>query len=140
MAEPFDSNGPGDETRRYGQYVEADASEQLEPGEAVTVDSAGPTVSRTSNNGSDQVMGVVWKGADGSGTNNVTIKTFGTHVARVEPDASVGDTVGTHDGSAENVDQAELSINGDEYLVLELGTKSDPRDGNDEDYAEVLKL
>lgn len=140
MAEPFDSNDPGDETRRYGQYVEADAGEALYAGEAVTVGSAGPTVSRVSANGSDQVMGVVWSGADGSGTNNVTVKTFGTHVALVEPDTTVGGTVGTHDGTAENVDAGELSVNGDEYLVLEVGTKTDPRDGNSEDYAEVLKL
>jgi len=140
MAEPFDSNGPGDETRRYGQYPAVDAGEELYPGEAVYVSGTGPTVERVSANGSDQVAGIVWKGADASGTKNVTIKTFGTHIARVESDATVGGTVGTHDGAAENVDAGELSVNGDEYLVLDLGTKDDPRDGASEDYAEVLKL
>lgn len=139
MAEPFDSNGPGDETRRYGQYPAVDAGEALYPGEAVYVSGSGPTVQRVSAGGGDQVAGIVWKGADASGTRNVTIKTFGTHIARVEPDATVGDTVGTH-GTSDNQDAGELGLDGDEYLVLDVGTKTDPRDDGDEDYAEVLKL
>lgn len=144
MAEPFDSNDPGDETRRYGDYVHGDAGEALYPGEAVYVSGTGPTYSAVRGNGqSDQVAGVVYaldEGDNVSGTNNLTVKTHGTMVARVEPDASVGDTVGSHDGTSENVDPGELSVNGDEYLVLDVGTKADPEDGADEDYAEVLKL
>jgi hypothetical protein len=144
MAEPFDSNGPGDETRRKGMYVYGDAAEALYPGEAVYVSGTGPAYSAVRGNGqSDQVAGVVWaldEGDNVSGTNNVTVKTYGTHIARVEPDASVGDTVGTHDGTSENVEAGELSVNGDEYLVLDVGTKSNPNGGSDQDYAEVLKL
>lgn len=137
MAEPFDSNGPGDETRRYGQYVDGDSDETLHPGEAVDVASSGPTFSRHENG--NQVAGIVYVGGSG-GTDDTTVKTFGTHVAKVTSNASVGGTVGSHGGSDADWETGDLSADGDEYLVLDTGTKSDPRDGNDEDYAEVLKL
>lgn len=136
MAEPFDSNDPGDEGWRFAQYYHVQAAEDLYNGEAVTINSSGHAT-RVSANGSDSVDGVVYnQPASGSQT---TIKVSGSHIARVEPDVSAGDTCGTHDGSAENVDAGELSVNGSDYVALEVGTKTDPRDGNNEDYALVVK-
>lgn len=137
MAEPFDSNGPGDETRRYGQYIDGDAGGELLPGEAVDVTAAGPTFNTHASG--NQVAGVVWKGADAAGSDNVTVKTFGTHVARVTTNAAVGGTVGSHSGTDADFTSGDLSADGDEYLVLDLGSKTDAN-GNTHDYAEVLKL
>lgn len=125
---------PGDEASRYGHYIYVDAAEDLYAGEAVTIDSNGEAT-RVAANGTDEVAGIAYINANQG--EEVTIKTNGPVLASVEPDASQGDSVGTHDGSAENVDAGELSVNGDEYVVLNVGTKSDPRDGNDEDYALV---
>jgi hypothetical protein len=132
----FEDQDPGDETRRYGHYIHVDAAEDLYPGEAVTIDSDGEAT-RVSEDGSDPVAGVAYINA--SAGEEVTIKTNGPVIAAVEPDAVAGNTVGTHDGSSENVEAGELSVNGDEYIVLEAGTKTDPRDGSDQEYALVAQ-
>jgi hypothetical protein len=127
---------PGDETRRYGHYIHVDAAEDLYAGEAVTIDSNGEAT-RVSANGSDSVAGIAYINA--SSGEEVTIKTNGPVLAAVETDAAQGDTVGTHDGSAENVDAGDLSVNGDEYVVLRVGTKTNPRSDSDDDYALVAQ-
>lgn len=132
----FEDQDPGDETRRYGHYIHVDAAEDLYSGEAVTIDSNGEAT-QVSANGSDAVAGVAYINA--SQGEEVTIKTNGPVIAAVEADAAAGDTVGTHDGTAENVDAGELSVNGDEYVVLEVGTKTDPRDDTDQEYALVAQ-
>lgn len=132
----FADQDPGDETRRYGHYIHVDAAEDLYAGEAVTIDANGEAT-RTSANGSDTVAGVAY--IDASAGEEVTIKTNGPVIAAVEADSAAGDTVGTHDGSAQNVDAGELSVVGDEYVVLEVGTKTDPRDGSSQDYGLVAQ-
>lgn len=132
----FEDQDPGDETRRYGHYIHVDAAEDLYSGEAVTIDANGEAT-RTSANGSDAVAGVAYINA--SAGEEVTIKTNGPVIAAVEADAAAGDTVGTHDGAAENVDAGELSVNGDEYVVLEAGTKTNPRDDTDQEYGLVAQ-
>lgn len=133
----FEDQDPGDETRRYGHYIHVDAAEDLYSGEAVTIDSNGEATRVDGDNASDAVAGVAYINA--SAGEEVTIKTNGPVIAAVEPDAAAGVTVGTHDGTAENVDAGELSVNGDEYIVLEVGTKTDPRDDSDQEYALVAQ-
>ena len=127
---------PGDEAQRYGHYIYVPAAEQLYSGEAVTIDANGEAT-RVAANGSDSVDGIAYINA--AAGEEVTVKTNGPVVASVEPDAGAGDTVGTHDGSAENVDAGDLSVNGDEYVVLEVGTKTNPRSDADDDYALVAQ-
>lgn len=127
---------PGDEASRYGHYIYVDAAEDLYSGEAVTIDGNGEAT-RVSANGSDEVAGIAYINA--SAGEEVTIKTNGPVLAAVEADAGAGDSVGTHDGTAENVDAGELSVNGDEYVVLQVGSKTDPRGGGSSEYGLVAE-
>lgn len=137
MAEPFDSNDPGDETRRYGDYIDVPAAEELYGGEAVTLDGNGEAT-RVGADAGDTVVGYVY-GHAASGE-DVTIKVGGIGIAAVSPDAAEGGTVGTTDGStATNMAAGELSEEGNEYVVRQLGTKTDPRTGESDNYAEVFR-
>jgi len=132
----FEDQDPGDETKRYGHYIYVDAAEDLYSGEAVTINGDGEAT-RVSANGSDEVDGIAYINA--AAGEEVTIKTNGPVIAAVESDAGAGDSVGTHDGSSQNVYAGDLSVNGDEYVVLEVGTKTNPRSGSNDDYALVAQ-
>lgn len=133
----FTDLNPGDETHRYGDYIYGDAAEQVYAGDALTLNADG-TFARTAANGSDVVVGYAY--IDAGAGERLTVKTHGTGIARVETDAAVGGTVGTHDGTAENVDAAELSVNGDDFLVLDLEMKENPDGSGTTEYAEVLRI
>lgn len=138
MAEPFDSNDPGDETRRYGDYIDVPAAEELFGGEAVTLNGSGEATRVTGDGSSDIVAGYVYGHA--AAGDAVTVKVGGIGVASVASDVGVGQTVGSHDASANAaVEAGDLSGAGDEYVVRQVGTKADPRDGTDSDYAEVFR-
>lgn len=133
----FADLSPGDETHRYAQYFNRPAGEDLYAGEAVTLNAAGEFV-KVAANGTDQVAGYCYINATAG--EEITVKASGSGISRVELDAAVGGTVGSHDGTAANVDAGELSTVGDEYLVLEVGTKENPDGSGPTEYAEVLKL
>lgn len=133
----FEDQDPGDETKRYGHYIYVDAAEDLYSGEAVTINGDGEAT-RVSAGGSDPVAGVAYINA--SAGDEVTIKTNGPVLAAVDTDAGQGDAVGSHDGSSNtNMEAGELSPAGDEYIVLEAGTKTSPRSGSDDEYALVAQ-
>lgn len=133
----FEDLDPGDETHRYADYIYGDAGADVYSGDAVTLAADG-TYAPVAANGSDQVAGIAYH--DKAAGERLTVKTHGSMVAKVEADAAVGGTVGSHDASAANVDEGELSTVGDEYLVLAVGTKEDPDGSGATEYAEVLKL
>lgn len=134
----FTNLNPGDETHRYGDYLYGDAAEQVYPGDVVTLNADG-TFARTAANGTDVVVGYVWGNPAAAGE-RVTVKAHGTGIARVEVDGAVGGTVGTHDGTAANVDAAELSTVGDDFIVLNMETKENPDGSGPTEYAEVLRI
>jgi len=122
-----------DETQHVGWEAGAD----VYAGDAVTVNSSGEVVP-VSANGSDTVVGVAHEDAP-SGELVVVVHRGGV-VAQVETDASAGDTVGTHDGSAQNVEVGQLSLVGDEYVVKELNPAGQlDRSGTAQDYAVVVR-
>jgi hypothetical protein len=122
-----------DETQHVGWEAGAD----VYAGDAVTTNGSGQVVP-VSANGSDVVVGVAYE--DGASGDDVVVVHRGGVVAQVETDASAGDTVGTHDGSAENVEAGQLSVNGEEYVVKELNpTGQLDRSGTAQDYAKVVR-
>lgn len=131
----FEDQDPGDETKRYGHYIYVDAAEDLYSGEAVTINGDGEA-ERTADGGSDSVDGIAYINA--SAGDEVTIKTNGPVIAAYDGTAGVGDTVGSNDGTA-GVGAGELGAAGDEYVILEAGTKTNPRSDSNDDYALVAQ-
>lgn len=109
----FEDLDPGDEAQRYGHYLYLTASEAIEAGQAVTVNSDGDAALLASG---DDVAGVAY--IDAAAGEELTIKTNGPVVAAVGSSASAGVSVGSHDGTGAGV--GELGDEGDEYMVLEV--------------------
>lgn len=137
----FYGKGPGDETRRYGDYFYKTAGAAIEAGQAVTVDASGEVVP-TSAASADVVFGVAYIPAEAG--DEVTVKTNGGAIGQVEHtntggtvDVGAGDTVGagTSAGTA-----GVLDSGGDRYLVLEVEVKDFDEDGTAEAYAELSEI
>lgn len=150
MAEPFNNTSPGGETRRYADYIDPVAGEDLYAGEAVTLaDGSGAAAAGEAvrlHGGDAGALGTAIGVAyiNQVAGKRVTVKTRGTVVALTTSGVVAGATAGTENATPTDAAGAgELSADGDTYFVLDgPATKDDPRagDGTQANYAEVDKL
>ena len=126
------SKGPGKETRRYGQYIEADlGADSLEPGDVVTINASGEAVAADGLNGDP--VGYVY-----AITNDlVTIKAQGSGVARATAAHDPGTIVGKADDTTE---AGAFDAAGDGWVVLDSTTDHPLSDVDGGPWVEVLKL